>query len=348
MNLANTPTEAKSTPSLEDILSRLPLDTVHLDKLSLLPDAEARARQYAQHLFETQFGDEIQQALGDVETLENEVARREQELEEAKDYLDKQEKKLNLGNAEESKPPMSFTTIGIQVALVIGALTVVYLGANSLATLLIKTGEPYLTAPWKAYLLAFTGPLAFAILLECAINQARNDSTKRIILWVLAAVGVSSGVAYFALLSHNIPADFSSSNDVAALIGNLGAPGSSTQQIIVDDGFFGKSGQKWFLFFQLLMESAGVCLTAHFFNSNLKTHRSAAKRNDPEFLKAEQAKEDAAELRNKTKADLDSRHAFLRCMANAKQMHAERTCTHVEAMASAMRMILTRSHMAKS
>jgi hypothetical protein len=338
----------QATPELEEILSQLPFDTVHFDKLSLLPDAEARAKHYADHTFETQFGDEIEQALGHIETLKREVARREQELEEAQDYLHKQERKLNLGNAEESKPPMSVTTIGIQVALLFGFLAVVFLGANSIATLLISVGEPYLTDHSKAYLLALTGPFAFAILLECTINLARNDSTKSILLWGVIVAGISSGVAYFALLSHNIPAEFSSSNDVAPLIGNPGTPTSSTQQSIIDSGFFGKSGQRWFLFFQLLMESAGVCLMLHFFATNLKTHRSAAKRNDPEYLRAEQAKERAAELRNKTKAELDSNHAFLRSMGNAKEMHAERVCTHVEAMASAMRMILTRSHMAKT
>lgn len=325
-----------STPDLEEILRRLPLEEKHLGQLSLQPDGVEQAAKYAENMFETQFGDDIQRALGAAAAQKKEITRLEELQQTAKDYLLTLRRKLALGDSEKDKPPMSITTMFIQFFLAGTVLLLLGLGAHNFAVLLIKTGEPFLTNPWAAYATALTGATIFAVVMECFICLAKNDTLKRFTAMICLGVGVICGLCYLAILSHIVPPDFTESN-VASLIPSLG---SSSVPAIHEESFFGKSVQGWLLFFQFVAEATGATGLSYFFVNNLKAHRAARRRDDPEYLDATKDLEDAAKRVKSAEVTLADMEGFLRVMGEARELIISKAVTSVSSLKNVIEMIM--------
>ena len=131
-------TQNLKTPNLEDILERLPLEEAHLDKLSLQPEGEEESAKYAENVFETQFGDDIQRALGNATSQKQEIIRFEDELRKDKDHVSNFKRKLEISDDEKAKSPMSVVTMAVQVFLAVMIVFLLCLGAHNFAVLLIN------------------------------------------------------------------------------------------------------------------------------------------------------------------------------------------------------------------
>ncbi|MEI7912026.1 MAG: hypothetical protein WCK77_20535 [Verrucomicrobiota bacterium] len=331
-------TNQNQTPDLEEILSRLPLDDMHLSQLSLQPKGDEEAAKYADNVFETQFGDDIQRALGAADAQKLEISRFEDDLKGAQDHMGNLERKLEISEEEKAKSPMTVATMAIQIFLAVMIVFLLCLGAHNFAVLLIKTGEPFLTKPWMAYVTALTAATLFAVVMKSFVSLPKHDNSQRFLATISLGLGVLCGLCYLAILSHIVPPDFTES-DVASLIPTLGAPTSPEAVVIDDGGFFGKSARGWLLFFQFVAEAAGATGLSYYFSRNLKAHRAACRRNNPDYLKAEEAVEAAAKRLNEAKGDLAGTHGFLRVMGDARELIIGKAKARVIALQQVIRMV---------
>ena len=208
-----------TTPSLEEILGRVPLDEKHLNQLALHENGEQEAANHGRQVFETQFGDEIQEAIKASDAKASDLSRLEEDLNAAKEHRETLGKKLSISPEEAAKHPMSSTTIAVQIFLAGMVVFLLGLGAHNFAMLLIKTGEPFLTRPWMAYVTAFTAATLIAVVLECFINLPKRDETKRLMASFSLGLGIVCGIAYLAVLSQVVPPDFGE-----PVIGNIIPP----------------------------------------------------------------------------------------------------------------------------
>jgi hypothetical protein len=335
MNLPFT-SQQQNTPDLEEILQRLPLDEKHLGQLSLQPNGVEEAVKYAENVFETQYGDDIQRALGNAEAQKQEIERFANDLEAAQDHVSTLQRKLDISDEDKAKSPMSITTMAVQFFLAAMTVFLLGLGAHNFAVLLIKTGEPFLTNPWMAYVTAFSAATLFAVVMEAFVCMHKHEATKRFVAMTALGIGVVCGLCYLAILSHIVPPDFTES-DVASLIPSLGAPGA---QVIEADGFFGKSSRGWLLFFQFVAEAAGATGLSYFFVNNLKAHRAACARNNPDYIKAVEAVDAAAKKLNEAKGILASIEGFLRVMVDARELIIGKAKAAVSSLKNVVEMIM--------
>ena len=323
------------TPDLEEILSRLPLDEQHLNKLSLQPKGEEEAAKYAENVFETQFGDDIQRALGSAASQKQEIERFDDDLKRAQDHVSTLGRKLDISDDEKAKSPMSVMTMAVQVFLVVMIVFLLCLGAHNFAVLLIKTGEPFLTRPWMAYATAFSAATLFAVVMKSFVSMPKYEGPQRFLAMASLALGFVCGLLYLAILSHIVPPDFTEA-DVSILIPSLVNQGTP---VIEAESIFGKSARGWLLFFQFVAEAAGATGLSYFFARNLKAHRAACARNNPDYVKAEEAVEAAARKLNETKDRLAGIEGFLRVMGDAREMIIRKATAHVVSLQQVIQMI---------
>lgn len=334
MNLPFT-SQNHNTPDLEEILQRLQLDEQHLGKLSLQPKGEEEAIKYAENVFETQYGDDVQRALGGAEAQKQDIARLEDDLKTAQDHVSTLGRKLEISDEEKAKSPMSIITMAIQVFLALMIVFLLCLGAHNFAVLLIKTGEPFLTQPWMAYVTAFSAATLFAVVMKSFVSMPKHEGTQRFLAMTSLGIGLVCGLFYLAILSHIVPPDFTES-DVASLIPSLSTPGTP---VVEAEGLFGKSSRGWLLFFQFVAEAAGATGLSYYFARNLKAHRAACARNNPDYVKAEEAVQVAAKKLNEAKGVLASIEGFLRVMVDARELIIGKAKAHVIALQQVIQMV---------
>jgi hypothetical protein len=337
MNLPNSNSRKSAAPDLEEILSRVPLDEQHLSQLSLQENGAEEAARYGEAVFEAQFGDDIQSALANLEAQKQEVARLEDELKTEQDTRDGLARKLKFSDEELAKSPMPVSTMAVQVLLGGCIILLLFLGAHNFAALLIKSGEPFLTRPWMAYLTALTAAFMVAVVVECFISLPKHDATKRLFATISLGTGVLSGLCYLAILSHLIKPEFTET-DISSLIPALGAS-TPVAGAFQGDEWFGKGWSGWLLFCQFVAEATGAAGLGYFFARNMKAHRAACARNNPDFVAAEADVEKAAGRLNATKDHVGKIEGCLRVLGQARVMVISKAKARVIALQRVIQMI---------
>ena len=337
MNLPYSNQRKTAAPDLEEILSRVPLDEQHLSQLSLQERGAEEAARYGESVFEAQFGDDIQSAIVNLAAQKQEVERLEDELKTEQDTRDGLARKLKFSDEEMAKSPMPVSTMAVQVLLAGCVLLLLGLGVHNFATLLIKSGEPFLTRPWMAYLTASTAALVFAVVIECFISLPKHDTTKRLFATFSLGAGVLAGLCYLAILSHLIKPEFTET-DINTLIPALGAS-AAAPGALQDDLWFSKGWSGWLLFCQFVAEATGAAGLGYFFGRNIKAHRAACARGNPDFVKAEADVEKAAGRLTDAKDHVGKIEGCLRVLGEARVMVISKAKAHVIALQRVIEMV---------
>lgn len=331
------PAKIADAPDQQKLLERLPIDTNLLNQFVLFDDGLKRAEDYADTSFQTEYGDEVAMLVKQQESLNIEESQQVEVIEKHSDYLETLQRKLEQSDEEKAKPPMSVTTICVQVFIALAIAALLAIGAHNFAILLIKHGEPFLSHPWTAYVTAFSAAAILAAILKSLASLPKRDSIQKLIAGLFLSVGFLSALFYLAILSHMIVPEFSAPTMDNILSGlNLDDAASPSDQI--NDSFWKSAANKWFLFTQFIAEATGAAGMGYFFARNLKAHRSVHLRNNPLYVQALKEGEEHRSLLKSIQNTLAHCMGFLNVLAHVRKQHIERCVSHVQVNKKVMNM----------